>query len=184
MTFSLIPCLNEQHYNSLIQKTNSHLLQSWLWGEVKKPAWIPKRYIIQHGSHEIGIVSVLLKKYPFLPVYVGYIPRAFRFLQKIENEERIVVGQNRFQVEEEKPGGLLRVDPSVRVLQSDRLRDLRAKRDNEKVEKSLKELKTTAEGYGNLMYPIIEAVKAYATLGEICDVLREVFGEYQQATKL
>jgi len=61
---------------------------------------------------------------------------------------------------------------------------LRAKRDKDKVLKSLSELKSTAEGDGNLMYPIIEAVRAYATLGEICDVLREVFGEYQQATKL
>ncbi|MCP4669397.1 MAG: methylmalonyl-CoA mutase family protein [Deltaproteobacteria bacterium] len=119
----------------------------------------------------------------------GYIQReiqdsAYRYQREIENEERIVVGQNRFQVEEEKPGGLLRVDPSVRVLQSDRLKNLRAKRDNDKVSKSLNALKTTAQGDGNLMHPIIEAVKAYATLGEICDVLREVFGEYQQATKL
>ena len=60
----------------------------------------------------------------------GYIQReiqdsAYRYQREIENEERIVVGQNRFQVEEEKPGGLLRVDPSVRILQSDRLKKLR-----------------------------------------------------------
>jgi methylmalonyl-CoA mutase N-terminal domain/subunit len=119
----------------------------------------------------------------------GYIQReiqdsAYRYQREIENEERIVVGQNRFQVEEEKPGGLLRVDPSVRVVQSERLRNLRDKRDNEKVKKSLNALKSTAEGNGNLMVPIIDAVKAYATLGEICDELRAVFGEYQQATKL
>ena len=119
----------------------------------------------------------------------GYIQKeiqdsAYQYQREIEQNERIVVGLNRFQVEEEKPSNLLRVDPAVRVSQVDRLQKLKSERDGEKVKKTLAELKQTAEGHDNLMVPILEAVKAYATLGEICDTLREVFGEYQQVGTL
>ena len=119
----------------------------------------------------------------------GYIQReiqdsAYKYQLDIEKEERIVVGLNRFQVEEEKPTNLLRVDPAVRVAQIERLKELKAQRDNEKVTKSLSDLKQSAQGDDNLMPHIVEAVKTYATLGEICNVLREVFGEYQQVSTL
>lgn len=119
----------------------------------------------------------------------GYIQReiqdsAYRYQREIEQEERIVVGQNRFQVEEAKPGGLLRVDPAVRTSQIERLKKLRSKRDDEGLKKTLSDLKKGAEGKENLMPLILEAVKAYATLGEVCDVLRGVFGEYQQVGTL
>ncbi|UCF56707.1 MAG: methylmalonyl-CoA mutase family protein [Deltaproteobacteria bacterium] len=109
---------------------------------------------------------------------------AYRYQREIENGERVVAGVNRFQVEEEKPTNLLRVDPAVRISQVEKLKKLKSERDNEQVAKSLAELKRVAEGSGNLMPPIFSAVKAYATLGEICDVLREVFGEYQQVTTI
>ena len=119
----------------------------------------------------------------------GYIQReiqesAYRYQREIEESERVVVGVNRFQVEEEKPTNLLRVDPAVRVSQVERLKQLRSERDSGKVEKSLAALKRAAEGDANVMPPIIDAVKAYATLGEICDVMRGVFGEYQQVKTL
>jgi methylmalonyl-CoA mutase N-terminal domain/subunit len=115
----------------------------------------------------------------------GYIQKeiqdsAYQYQREIEKNERIVVGLNRFQVEEEKPTNLLRVDPAVRVSQIDKLKKLKSDRDGEKVKKTLAQLKQTAEGSDNLIAPILEAVKAYATLGEICDTLRQVFGEYQQ----
>jgi len=109
---------------------------------------------------------------------------AYQYQREIEKNERIVVGLNRFQVDEEKPSNLLRVDPAVRMSQIDKLKKLKSDRDGEKVKKTLAELKATAEGHDNLIYPILEAVKAYATLGEICDTLREVFGEYQQISTL
>ncbi|MFO7784023.1 MAG: acyl-CoA mutase large subunit family protein [Thermodesulfobacteriota bacterium] len=109
---------------------------------------------------------------------------AYTYQRQIESEERVVVGLNRFQVEEEPPTGLLRVDPSVREAQAEALRVLRSERDSEAVERSLAALKLAAEGTDKLMPSIIEAVKAYATLGEICDVLRDVFGEYQQSAVL
>jgi methylmalonyl-CoA mutase N-terminal domain/subunit len=117
----------------------------------------------------------------------GYIQReiqdsAYKYQREIEREERIVVGLNRFQVQEEKPTNLLKVDPAVRDAQIKRLNRLKADRDHDRVVKSLAELKRVAECDENLMIPILDAVKVYATLGEICDVLRVVFGEYRQTT--
>ena len=119
----------------------------------------------------------------------GYIQReiqdsAYRYQREIEKEERIVVGLNRFRVEEEKPKNLLRVDPSVRTQQIERLTRLKSERDGGRVEKSLAALEKAARGDQNLMPLILEAVHAYATLGEICDVLRSVFGEYQPINTL
>jgi len=119
----------------------------------------------------------------------GYIQKeiqdsAYRYQREIEKEERVVVGLNRFQVEEEKPTNLLRVDPAVRISQIENVKKLKSERDNARVEKSLAELRRVAESNENLMVPILDAVKAYATLGEICDVLRGVFGEYHQITTI
>jgi methylmalonyl-CoA mutase, N-terminal domain len=114
----------------------------------------------------------------------GYIQKeiqdsAYRYQREIEKDERIVVGVNKFQIEEKPPKGLLKVDPTVRVSQIEKLQKLREERDNDVVKSSLAKLKKGAKGDDNLMPLILEAVKAYATLGEICDTLREVFGEYQ-----
>jgi methylmalonyl-CoA mutase N-terminal domain/subunit len=119
----------------------------------------------------------------------GFVQReiqdsAYRYQREIEKKERIVVGLNRFHVAEEKPKNLLRVDPAVRTAQIQRLKKLRSERDGKVVEKCLANLKQGAEGDRNLMPFILEAVKAYATLGEICDVLRGVFGEYQPVNTL
>jgi methylmalonyl-CoA mutase N-terminal domain/subunit len=119
----------------------------------------------------------------------GYVQReiqdsAYTYQREIEQGDRIVVGLNKFQVEEEKPTNLLRVDPSVRVDQIERLKALKSERDETEVKKSLANLRQCAEGNDNLLPNILEAVKTYATLGEICDVMREVFGEYQQVSTL
>lgn len=104
---------------------------------------------------------------------------AYRYQKEVESGKRVVVGVNRYQVEESAPKGLLKVDPKVGEIQIRKLKEFKATRDNGKVESALSELKKAAEGTVNLMPPILEAVKAYATLGEICGVLREVFGEYE-----
>jgi methylmalonyl-CoA mutase N-terminal domain/subunit len=106
---------------------------------------------------------------------------AYRFQQEVEKGQRIIVGLNKFQTVEEKPKDLLRVDPAVGEKQVARLQELKSTRDNAAVSRALAELKTAAEGEANLMYPILQAVKTLATLGEICDTLREVFGEYEAA---
>jgi methylmalonyl-CoA mutase N-terminal domain/subunit len=109
---------------------------------------------------------------------------AYACQREIEKEERIVVGLNRFQVEEERPRGLLRVDPTVREFQIEKLKKLKEKRDSGRVRESLANLRKAAQEGENLIPATIEAVKAYATLGEICDILRDVFGEYQQNVSL
>jgi len=119
----------------------------------------------------------------------GYIQKeiqdsAFKYQREIEEEDRIVVGLNRFQVEEEKVTGLLKVNPAVQIAQIENLKKLKSERDGSKVEKLLAALKKGAQGDDNLMPLILESVKAYATLGEICDVLKEVFGEYGQPSAL
>jgi len=119
----------------------------------------------------------------------GFVQReiqdsAYRYQREIEKKERIVVGLNRFQVAEERPGNLLRVDPAVRTSQVERLKRLRSERDAGKVERCLADLKQGSESDRNLMPLILGAVKAYATLGEICDVFRGVFGEYQPVNTL
>lgn len=109
---------------------------------------------------------------------------AYRYQMEIERKERIVVGLNRFQVEEEKPTNLLRVDPGVRLAQMEKLKKLKAERNKERVNQCLTRLKQAAESKENLMRPILEAVKGYATLGEVCNTLRDVFGEYRQVNTL
>ena len=115
----------------------------------------------------------------------GYIQReiqdsAYKWQKEVENNDRVIVGVNKFQIEEKPVEGLLRVDASVGELQKKKLADLRAKRDNAAVTAALAKLEAACgDDSVNLMPIILEAVKTYATLGEICGVMRKVFGEYQ-----
>ena len=107
---------------------------------------------------------------------------AFRYQREVEREERIIVGVNRYQGggEEDAEMDLHTVDESIRERQVERLAELRESRDNAAVEKALSRLKTAAEAGGeNLLYPMKEALAAFATVGEVSDTLREVFGEYR-----
>lgn len=106
---------------------------------------------------------------------------AYKYQMDIESGDNIVVGVNKFQIKEPAPTGLLRVDPKVGEIQRQKLVELRSQRDNAQVSGKLELLRTAAGTDENLMPYIIDAVDAYATLGEICGVLREVFGEYQQS---
>jgi len=104
---------------------------------------------------------------------------AYRYQKEIEEKKRIVVGVNAFQAEEEPSLDLLRVDPEVGRIQEEKLERLRKERDQARVDDALEKLERTARSDDNLMPAIIEAVRTYATLGEVCDVLRKVFGEYK-----
>ncbi len=117
----------------------------------------------------------------------GYVQReinesAYRYQLAVESGEKIIVGVNKFQIEEDFPiDNILKVDPEDEERQKARLRKLKEERDNEKVKRALERVRKAAEGDENLMPPIIDAVRVYATVGEISDVLREVFGEYTEA---
>jgi methylmalonyl-CoA mutase N-terminal domain/subunit len=114
----------------------------------------------------------------------GFIQReiqeaAYRTQRAIEKGDQVVVGVNRFQTGESPKPDLLRVDENVRVAQMAALAELRATRDGSRVAALLQQLETAARDPRSPLMPlIIEAVEAYATLGEICDALRRVFGEY------
>ncbi|TVP82768.1 MAG: methylmalonyl-CoA mutase [Alkalicoccus sp.] len=103
---------------------------------------------------------------------------AYDAQKRLEKEEDIVVGVNKFQAGEEQAPDLMAVDDAFVKEQLHRLKTLRERRDNEKVEAVLEELKAAAENGENMMDVIVKAVKVYATVGEICHTLRNVFGEY------
>ena len=105
---------------------------------------------------------------------------AYKYQQDIENKNRVIVGVNQFSIEEKEQEGLLRIDDSVEKNQINRLKNIKNTRDQNAVKTSLAHLKTAAKGTDNLMPYIIDAVKAYASIGEICNVMREVFGEYKE----
>lgn len=120
---------------------------------------------------------------------LGYIQKeitdsAYNYQMEIESLDRIVVGVNKYQVKEDSPKGLLRVDPIVGEMQKEKIEAVKAARNNEAVKEKLAALKNACEGTENVMPFILSAVKEYATLGEICDVMRDVFGEYEQAVLL
>ncbi|WP_083486225.1 acyl-CoA mutase large subunit family protein [Alicyclobacillus ferrooxydans] len=104
---------------------------------------------------------------------------AYDTQQAIERGQQVVVGVNQFTTAREPEPELLRVDPQLGRKQTESLAKLRSERPVEPHRRALAKLKETAEGTGNLMPVVIDAVRAYATIGEICDVLRDVFGEYR-----
>ncbi len=120
---------------------------------------------------------------------VGYVQQeiqesAYEQQRAIEAGERVVVGVNRFKEEQEVALDRLTVDPEMERHRRQRVQRLRERRDGAAVQKTLKALKGAAEGDDNLFPAILDAVKVYATLGEICDTLRDVFGEYEQVTTI
>jgi methylmalonyl-CoA mutase N-terminal domain/subunit len=105
---------------------------------------------------------------------------AYQYQKEIETKKRIIVGLNQFQVEEEPLRNILRIKPEIEHYQKEKLARVKKERDRTKVKNALAVLKKAAQGTDNLVPPILEAVRVYATLGEISDTLREVFGEYRE----
>ncbi|MBN1936674.1 MAG: methylmalonyl-CoA mutase family protein [Anaerolineae bacterium] len=122
-------------------------------------------------------------------IEAGYVQReiqnsAYEAQKAIESGEQVVVGVNQFTVEEARKLDMLHVDPAVGEAQCAKLAQLRATRDDMRVQETLSMLRRTAQTSDNLMPPILDCVQAYATLGEICDVMRDVFGEYRPAFEI
>jgi methylmalonyl-CoA mutase N-terminal domain/subunit len=105
---------------------------------------------------------------------------SYRFQQAVEARDRIIVGVNGFVNTDEPPMPILYIDNSAADIQLARLAALRRTRDNDAVRRSLESLQSAARGVANTMYPLLDCVRAYATVGEMCDALREVWGEYQE----
>jgi methylmalonyl-CoA mutase, N-terminal domain len=116
----------------------------------------------------------------------GYVQQeiqnaAYEYQQKVDHQEAVVVGVNRFQVDDEKPIPILRIDESLEPRQVERLQALRSRRDPHAWQQAIARVQEAARSGANLMPHILAAVEAFATVGEISDAMRKVFGEYQEA---
>jgi methylmalonyl-CoA mutase, N-terminal domain len=127
-----------------------------------------------------GMISAIERGFPQREIREA----AWHYQREIERKERIIVGVNDYVMEEEEPIDLLVLDPAVEKRQIERVRELRASRDQARWQGALDGLRKAAIAQDNLMPPIISAVKAYATVGEICNALKEVFGEYEEPLEL
>src|SRR5246500_1297467 len=142
-----------------------------LTNEVERGAWDYIEKIDALG----GMISAIERSYPQREIAEA----AYRYQVAVDRKEKIVVGVNDY-VAAERPLDILQIDETVAHRQGDRLRKLRADRSNAEVERRLNALRKAAAGSDNLMPYLFEAVKAYATLGEICDAMRDVFGIYEE----
>jgi len=122
-----------------------------------------------------GAVSAIDKGYYLAAITDG----ANRRQREFERGERVSIGVNKWRTESKIPFGAFRIDPAIEQKQVERLNQVKKERDGKTVKEALMYIRQTAEGDGNLVPSVLEAVRAYATIGEICDVLRAVFGEYQ-----
>jgi methylmalonyl-CoA mutase N-terminal domain/subunit len=133
---------------------------------------------------KIGAVGGMLRA-----IETGYVQReiqksAYEYQRSVERGERVVVGVNRYRTENEPPIPTLRVNPAIEREQTERLAALRTRRDAQKVQSALAAVESRARTGENLMPTIAQAVEAYATVGEISDALRRVFGEHHESAAL
>lgn len=142
-----------------------------LTNEVERGAWDYIHKIDAMG----GMVAAIERSYPQREIAEA----SYRYQRELDRKEKIMVGVNDF-VSEEKPLEILQIDETVAHRQAARLAKLRKERSQSEVDRRLNALRKASEGTENLMPHIYEAVKAYATLGEICDVMRTVFGTYEE----
>jgi methylmalonyl-CoA mutase N-terminal domain/subunit len=106
---------------------------------------------------------------------------SFRYQSEVEAEQRVVVGVNRYRLDDEPELDILKIDPVLETKQIERVQALRARRDSAAVEAALTRLKTdAARDDRNLMDPIVDAARAYVTMGEMCDAFREVWGTWRE----
>ena len=122
-----------------------------------------------------GMVAAVERGFPQREIQEA----AFQFQKAVDRKDKIIVGVNDY-IMEEDPFPILYIDESVAESQTASVQRLKQTRDNARVQKSLEDLRQAARGTDNLMYPMLECARAYATLGEMCDALRDVWGEYQE----
>jgi methylmalonyl-CoA mutase N-terminal domain/subunit len=123
-----------------------------------------------------GMVEAVERGYPQLEV----ADSAYRFQQAVESRERVIVGVNAFTADRETPIGTLYIDESAGEQQLAALERVRRERDPDRVARALDKLREGARGTANTMPLLLDAVRAYATVGEMCDALRDVWGEYEE----
>jgi len=142
-----------------------------LTNEAEKGAWDYIKKIDALG----GMVAAIERGFPQREIAEA----SYRYQRELDNKEKLMVGVNAF-VSEEKPLEILQIDETVAHRQAERLRKLRAERSSDEVTRRLSALRAATKGKDNLMPFIYDAVNAYATLGEICDAMRDTFGTYEE----
>jgi methylmalonyl-CoA mutase N-terminal domain/subunit len=123
-----------------------------------------------------GMVAAIERGFPQREIAEA----SYRYQLEVDRKEKVIVGVNDYVAEEERPLEILQIDETVARKQTEQLKQLRRQRDNRKVTQTLKDLEAAARGQQNTMPCILECVRAYATLGEISDALRNVFGTYEE----
>jgi methylmalonyl-CoA mutase N-terminal domain/subunit len=146
----------------------------WLTSELEKGAWEYLHRVEDMGGSVAAIES-------------GYMQReiqeaSWAYQRAVDEGKKIVVGVNKFQLEDEEPQMLFRVNPEAERAQVEKLHAVKKERDEAVAQAALRRLDEVCRNGENLMYPIVEAVATYATLGEICGVMREAFGDYRPPT--
>src|ERR687886_368887 len=143
-----------------------------LTDEIERQAYDYFRQIDEMG----GMIRAIEAGFPMREIAEA----SARYQRELEERKRYMVNVNIYEPQEEQDVEIHRVDPEISRRQVERLKELKEKRDSALVAKRLEELKEAARGTENTMYPILEAVRAYATVQEICDALKEVFGSYRE----
>jgi methylmalonyl-CoA mutase N-terminal domain/subunit len=131
--------------------------------------------IIQRIDDMGGMLAAIEKNYPQQEI----ADAAYRYQRQIDKNEKSVVGVNRYTTEESIPVEIIEIDEELERLQIEKTNRVRNERDNTKVRECLEKVGEACAGNQNIMEPLLEGVKAYATLQELCDVFRQVFGEYR-----
>jgi len=127
-----------------------------------------------------GMVAAVEQGYPQREIAES----SYQFQKAVEKKEKLIVGVNAYVEENEKPFPILYIDDAASERQIARLAELKRTRDNDRVRLTLEALKETARGTGNTMVPLLDCVRAYATVGEMCDALRDVWGEYEEVPSI
>ncbi len=156
--------------NTIDPLAGSYFVEA-LTSEIEEKAWEYIEKIDAMG----GILVAIDKGFPQTEIANA----AYRFQQQIERAEKTIVGLNKYATKEEAPVELLKIDEKVEAEQHSRLKEVKRVRDNRKVTRALNDIRLACKSDQNVMPYVIEAVKEYATEQEICDVYREVFGEYR-----
>jgi methylmalonyl-CoA mutase N-terminal domain/subunit len=151
----------------------SYFLES-LTQDTERDTWDYFRKIDAMG----GMIAAIERSFPQREI----ADSSYEFQRALETKDKVMVGVNRFTSNEETPLPLLVIDETAAAQQSEKLRHLRATRDNALVSETLRELEKVARGTANTMPCILDCVRAYATLGEICDAFRGVFGVYEETS--
>jgi methylmalonyl-CoA mutase N-terminal domain/subunit len=143
-----------------------------LTDEIERQAYDYFRQIDEMG----GMIEAIEAGFPMREIAEA----SARYQRELEERKRYMVNVNVYEPQDEQEMEIHRIDPEISERQLERLRELKERRENALVEKRLEELKEAARGEENTMYPILEAVRAYATVQEICDAMKEVFGDYRE----